>query len=79
MMGMTEKLAAGDAHSPLTAEGLRLHLIGLDRGGVLNHNVDHGVRRVEDWDWVAGSVEAVRPLASYCFQIKFLTNQCPTL
>jgi D-glycero-D-manno-heptose 1,7-bisphosphate phosphatase len=56
-------------------EALRPDLILLDRGGVLNRNLDQGVRQPDDWTWLPGSVAAVRHLASEGRRLMVITNQ----
>ena len=46
----------------------------LDRDGVLN--VDHGyVHRIEDWEWRAGAIEAIRWLNGQGYAVVVITNQ----
>lgn len=66
-------------HSALTdvrlPKDLRPGLILLDRDGVLNRNLDQGVRQPADWLWLPGSVAAVHRLASQGWRLMVITNQ----
>lgn len=49
-------------------------VIFLDRDGTLN--VDHGyVHCAEDWQWIAGAIEAMRQLQSAGYALAVVTNQ----
>lgn len=54
---------------------LRLELVLLDRDGVLNSNLDRGVRRPADWVWLPGARTAVRILACQGIRLMVVTNQ----
>lgn len=50
-------------------------IIGLDRDGVINYNVDPYVLRPEQFTPIPGSLEAVADLRKKGFQIVIITNQ----
>ncbi|GAA4232416.1 D-glycero-beta-D-manno-heptose 1,7-bisphosphate 7-phosphatase [Actinomadura meridiana] len=55
--------------------GLDLDLVLLDRDGVLNRNLDQGVRHWSDWEWLPGARRAVRMLAESGTRTMVVTNQ----
>lgn len=50
-------------------------LLILDRDGVINHDSDDYIRRVEEWHPIAGSIEAIARLSQAGFRIAIATNQ----
>lgn len=54
---------------------LELELVLLDRDGVLNLNLDQGVRREADWVWLPGAPTAARLLAEHGVRVMVATNQ----
>lgn len=53
---------------------LEIHLVLLDRDGVLNRNLASGVRSEADWAWLPGAAGAVRLLARSA-RVMIVTNQ----
>lgn len=53
---------------------LAIHLVLLDRDGVLNRNLARGVRSEADWIWLPGAADAVRLIARSA-RVMILTNQ----
>jgi D-glycero-D-manno-heptose 1,7-bisphosphate phosphatase len=56
-------------------EQLSIELVLLDRDGVLNRNLDRGVRCEADWVWLTGARAAVRMLAEHGMRLMVVTNQ----
>ena len=54
---------------------LRLELVVLDRDGVLNRDLDRGVRRNADWAWLPGARAAVNLLFDHGLRLMVATNQ----
>lgn len=54
---------------------LRPEFVLLDRDGVLNRNVDKGVRCEAGWVWLPGATTAVRLLAEHGVRLMVVTNQ----
>jgi D-glycero-D-manno-heptose 1,7-bisphosphate phosphatase len=54
---------------------LRLELVVLDRDGVLNRDLDRGVRRNADWAWLPDSMAAVNLLFDHGLRLMVATNQ----
>jgi D-glycero-D-manno-heptose 1,7-bisphosphate phosphatase len=53
----------------------RPELVVLDRDGVLNRNLDHGVRCEADWAWLPGATTALRRLVEHGVRLMVVTNQ----
>lgn len=54
---------------------LAIELVLLDRDGVLNRNLDRGVRCEADWVWLTGARTAVRMLDEHGLRLMVVTNQ----
>lgn len=55
--------------------GERAELVLLDRDGVLNRNLDQGVRTLAEWTWLPGALDALALLATDGRQVAVVTNQ----
>ncbi|MEX5709118.1 HAD-IIIA family hydrolase [Parafrankia sp. FMc6] len=53
----------------------RLELVVLDRDGVLNRNLDRGVRQSSDWVWLPGARAAANCLFAHDIRLMVATNQ----
>ena len=52
-----------------------LKLIILDRDGVINHDSDHYIKSVQEWQPIAGSIEAIALLKQAGYYVAIATNQ----
>ena len=50
-------------------------LVILDRDGVINHDSDEFIKSPDEWQPIAGSLEAIGRLSSAGFDIAVATNQ----
>ena len=50
-------------------------LIILDRDGVINHDSDHYIKSVDEWQPIEGSIEAIARLSRAGYTIAVATNQ----
>ena len=52
-----------------------LKLIILDRDGVINHDSDHYIKSVAEWQPIAGSIKAIALLKQAGYSVAIATNQ----
>ena len=52
-----------------------MKLIILDRDGVINHDSDQFVKNTDEWQPIAGSIEAIARLSKAGFTVTIATNQ----
>jgi len=52
-----------------------LKLIILDRDGVINHDSDHYIKSVQEWQPIAGSIKAIVLLKQAGYSVAIATNQ----
>ena len=52
-----------------------MHLIILDRDGVINHDSDDYIKSVEEWRPIDGSLEAIARLCRAEYRVVIATNQ----
>ena len=52
-----------------------MHLIILDRDGVINQDSDDGIKSVDEWQPLPGSIEAIAKLSMNDYRIVVATNQ----
>jgi len=52
-----------------------MNVIGIDRDGVINKDLGTYCYKIEDFEFIPGSAEAIRTLKSYGFKIVIITNQ----
>ena len=50
-------------------------LVVLDRDGVINQDSEHFIRSLQDWQPIAGSLDAIARLSSAGFDVTVATNQ----